>query len=92
VRIFHSNPMIAGPFRQSLAALVLPIALAMLAGCDLTKDADSVKVALDGLEGVHGIALKDGFVYLASVNKVMRSLRSGDGTLAAPEFPPRDTS
>jgi glucose/arabinose dehydrogenase len=57
----------------------------MLRDADGDGDADSVKVALDGLEGVHGIAIKDDFVYLATVNKVMRSQRSGDGTLSAPE-------
>ena len=161
MRTIHSTQIIAKRARISAAGLVLPIAVAMLAACDLTKDddsnerenkalrpelreatdarvssltrpegfrvqvfardlgharmiaaapdgwvyltcpqqgqvkmlrdtdgdgdADSIKVALDGLEGVHGITLKDGSVYLASVNKVMRSQRSGDGTLSAPE-------
>jgi glucose/arabinose dehydrogenase len=57
----------------------------MLRDTDGDGDADTIKVALDGLEGIHGIAIKDDWIYLASVNKVMRSQRAQDGSLAAPE-------
>lgn len=60
-------------------------AVLMLHDADSDGRADAMQTVVSGLDGVHGILLHDGHLYLAPPTKVYRAALNDDGTAGEPE-------